>query len=87
MFGLLRTIRAFCGLIFAIQVVGLLSVFTWFQHPTVVTGSMLAMLLIKVITVVVFGGLFFWLRLAINRLHTKRYAMPHPALATKRWAL
>lgn len=87
MFGLLRFIRGICGFLFAWQVVGLLPVLTWMQRPDAVTGGMWTRVLIKAIALVLFGWLFFWLRGAINRLHTKRHGAPHPALAENKWAL
>jgi hypothetical protein len=43
-------------------------------------------LVLKLILLLIFGGLFFGLRLFINKLHTKLQGSPHPALATK-WSL
>lgn len=87
MFGFLRLIRGLCGLQFVLQIVGLLPVLTWLQQPDAVTGGMWAQVLIKAITLALFGWLFFWLRGVINRLHTRKHGVPHPALAEKKWAL
>lgn len=87
MFGLLRFIRGFCGLLFGMQIVGLLPVLTWLQQPDAVTGGMWAQVFIKVLALGLFGWLFFGLRSIINRLHTKKHGVPHPALAEKKWAL
>lgn len=89
-FGFLRCVRGICGFLFAMQIVGLLPVLMWFQQPSVITGDMVAILLIQGITKVtalgVFGWLFFWLRKYINQLHTTVYGVPHPGLANK-WAV
>lgn len=87
MFGILRLARGFCGLLFGMQVIGLLPVLTWVQQPDAVTGGLWAQVSIKVLTMALFGWLFFALRGLINRLHTKKHGVPHPALADKEWAL
>ncbi len=87
MFGSLRFVRGFCGLLFALQIPPILSAaISWSQQPDAVTGVMVAILLVKVIAIIVFGGLFFLLRNLINRLHIKINGIPHPALV-KRWSL
>lgn len=86
MFGFLRFIRGFCGFLFAMQIIGLFPVLTWLQQPDAVTGNMLALVFIKVVALVIFGALFFWLRNLINRLYTKKHGIQHPALI-KQWAL
>jgi len=87
MFGFLRFIRGFCGILFAWQIIGLFPVLTWLQQPDAATGEMWARVLIKVIAMALFGWLFFWLRNLINRLYAKKHSMPHPVLAEKKWAL
>ena len=84
--GLLRFVRGFCGILFFTQIAGLFSGLTWPQQPDAVTGHMLALLLIKVVAIAIFGGLFFLLRNLINRLYIKRNGIPHPALV-KQWSL
>lgn len=86
MFGLLRLVRGFCGLLFGMQIVGLFPVLTWLQQPDAVAGGMMAHVFIKVVFLFVFGALFVGLRNLINRLHTKRHGTPHPSLVRK-WAL
>lgn len=86
MFGFLRFIRGFCGFLFAMQIIGLFPVLTWLQQPDAVTGNMLALVFIKVVALVIFGALFFWLRNLINRLYTRKHGTQHPALI-KQWAL
>jgi hypothetical protein len=85
MFGLLRLIRGFCGFLFASQVIGLLPALTWLQKPDAITDDMWVKVIIKTVALVLFGWLFFWLRKLINRLYTKKYGIPHPVLAEKKW--
>ena len=87
MFGFLRIVRGFFGFLIVLQIFGLVPVLTWLQQPSAVTGSMYGQLLVKVIFLLLFGGLFFGLRSVINRLHLKKHGVPHPTLAEKRWAL
>lgn len=87
MFGILRLVRGSCAFVFGMQIVGLLPVLKWLQQPDAVTGGMWALVLIKVLAMALFGWLFFALRGLINRLHTKKRGVPHPALADKKWAL
>ncbi len=87
MFRVLRFIRGVCGFIFALQIFGLLPMYTWLLQPDAITGHMLALAFCKVIVLVVFGGLFFALRIIINRLHAKKHGVPHPALAKTTWAV
>ena len=87
MIGLLRFIRGFCGFIFGWQVLGLLPVLSWVQQPDAITGSMVAVLLLKLVALVVFGSLFFALRRLINHLYEKKHGTPHPVLTEKKWAL
>ncbi len=86
-FGVLRLIRGLCGFMFAMQIVGLLPILTWLQQPAQATGGMWVQALFKVIAMILFGWLFFWLRSLINRFYTKRHGVPHPVLAEKKWAL
>lgn len=86
-FKLLRIIRGLCGFIFVLQIMQLLPVITWAAQPQAVTGNMLAILALKIIALIFFGGLFFGLRQLINYLHIQRHGVPHPTLATKKWVL
>ena len=87
MFGILRLIRGAAGFVFAMQIVGLVPIFTWIAEPSAVTGAMMANVLLKVVAALIFGGMFFWLRGFINRRHEKKFGVPHPSLAKKRLAL
>lgn len=87
MIGLLRVIRGFCGFLFGWQILGLIPVLSWVQQPSAITGSMWAVLILKLVAIVIFGSLFFGLRRLINYMHTKKHNLPHPALANNNWAL
>ena len=87
MFGLLRIIRAIAGLLFCLQIIGLLPVITWLQDVSAVDGKMLAFLGFKVFLALFFGAIFFGMRSLINWLHIKKDGAPHPALASKKFAL
>lgn len=90
MFAFLRIIRGICGFFFAMQILQLVEAATWLAKPEaagVDMGKFLALVIVKVVVLVIAGGLFFWLRGLINKLHTKKSGVPHPALAEKRWAL
>lgn len=94
MFIVLRTIRGLFGLIFAYQLFGIIgtpiaAMNTISNHPDLVINWMevLGWLTVKVITAILFGGLFFGMRWIIQRLHTKINGVPHPALVGKWWAV
>lgn len=87
MFGVLRFVRGVFGLLFGLQILGMLPILSWLQHPESVTGNMAALLLIKVLAALVCGALFFGLRALINRLYLRKHGVAHPTLANKRWAL
>lgn len=87
MFGLLRIVRAIAGLGFLFQLIGLLPVLTWLQDTSAVDGKMIAFLGIKILLALVFGAIFFGMRMLINWLHVKKDGKPHPVLANKRFAL
>ena len=85
LFGFLRFVRGACGVLFGLEVIGLVPLFTWLQQPDARTGNMWALVFIKVVALIIFGALFFWLRHLINKLHIKKHGAPHPSLA-KIWA-
>lgn len=87
MIGLLRFIRGFCGFVFGLQLLGLLPAISWLQQPNAITGSMWAVVILKLMALALFGFLFFALRRLINYVHTGKYGNPHPALGDKKWAL
>ena len=81
MYIILRIVRVAFGLLAAWQLYGILNVFAYsintfgFETP-----NAKALIIIKAVIVVVFGGLFFAIRSIINRLHKKRAGVAHPAL-------
>jgi len=85
MFGLLRLVRGFCGLIVGMNILGLLLLPSRLQLPGGVT-ELPALVFGKTIALIVFGALFFALRNLINWMHAKKHGTPHPALV-KKWAL
>ena len=83
MFSFLRFIRGFCGVLFVIQIIGLLPVISWLQQPDAITGKMLAQVFIKMIVLAFWGAIFFGMRYIINWLYSKKLGIPHPALQKK----
>lgn len=85
---LLRIIRGLCGLIFAINMMGLVMItITLPMHPEMASGKELVQIILGALGSVFFGWLFFELRKFINWLHLKKIGKPHPSLADKKWAL
>jgi len=82
-FGFLRTIRLIFGLISAWQIFGFFPILTWFSNLSAVTGEMLAIVVVKMLVMLVFGSLFFGLRAFIHYLHNRWYGSPHPSLFKK----
>jgi len=87
--GVLRLIRVLCGFLFGWLVLGLLNGLVLYRliHHDADSDLMVEFFLIKAIFIALFGGLFFWLRGVINRLHIKKHGTPHPALAKNKWNL
>ncbi len=94
MFAVLRVIRALFGLVMAYQLIGIIglpvsmlnaaasspdSQFNW--------GEIIGWLIVKVLTLALFGGAFFGMRMAIQKLHAKLHGEPIGALEKKWWAL
>lgn len=87
MYTILRLVRAAFGLIAIWQLYSMGSVYTSSMLEFGEETSMAwAFIIIKAIIVIVFGSLFFVIRLLINRSHKKRVGGPHPALLS-RWSL
>jgi len=80
MYMLLRVVRGLFGFIFALQIVGLIPVLSWFSDPSAITGALLAKVIIKLIALALTGCVFIYSRKAINALHTKFKGEPHPSL-------
>lgn len=86
LFFVLRFFRGIIGFLFAMQVIGLFPILTWFQDLSAVTAEMLGFGFLKLAMAIVFGFSFFGLRAIINRIHLKKFGEPHPKLQ-KNWAL
>jgi hypothetical protein len=87
MYTALRIVRGIIGLVLGWQIIGLLPIITWLQDTSSITGNMIAALVLKVVLIGLFGAAFFGMRWLINKIHTKRHGVPHPALSTKAFAL
>lgn len=86
LFGSLRLIRGFIGLIFVIQSSSLIMLsFQLPLHP--IASSSGAKLLFGIVLTIVFGVIFFGLRWLINFLHLKIYGVSHPVFIKNNWAL
>lgn len=81
MYMLLRIIRVLFGFVAFWQIFALYPIIGWIPHISQVTGQVWALVVLHVVVFVVFAGLFIGLRVLINKLHTKQYGHPHPALA------
>ena len=87
MYIILRTIRAASGLIAVWQIYSISSVYlSSLTTVGAVTSMAWAFIIIKAVIVIIFGGLFFVIRLLINRLYKKKTGGPHPALRSL-WSL
>lgn len=87
MYVILRVIRAAFGLIAAWQLYSMFSVYlSYLDTLGFVTSMAWAMIIIKAFIVIVFGSLFFAVRILINRLYKKKSGGPHPALISP-WSL
>lgn len=82
----LRLIRGFFGFIFVLQIIGLIPIYSWVQHPEQVTAGMMFFVFVKLIALFVSGFLFCWLKSLINKLHSKKHGIPHPSMVAN-WTL
>lgn len=88
MYIVLRVIRAIFGVLFASQVLQVFEAIGLIVEPGGAdVGKIYAILLIKAVLMLVSLAAFLGLRKLINWIHNKRNGEPHPALATKKWAL
>ena len=88
MTGILRIVRCVCGFLFALQVVHLIgAALQLLNSEEISMGAFVGLAFLKVIALVVFGFLFFWIRNFINHNHFKRHGVKHPSLAGNKWAL
>lgn len=76
MIGFLRLVRGFCGLVFALQVLGAFgTLLTLSQVENISPNdetSVFAFIFIKIIFAVIFGFPYFYLRKVINNIHQKQ---------------
>ncbi|MCU7839665.1 MAG: hypothetical protein KZQ94_09830 [Candidatus Thiodiazotropha sp. (ex Troendleina suluensis)] len=86
MYLALRIIRGIFGLIFGMQVIGLLPILSLLTNPSEMSGELLAVVTVKLIALVISGAIFFYGRTGINALHKILKGEPHPSLA-KKWSL
>jgi hypothetical protein len=91
MFFILRFVRGIFGAIFGLLtlqvLVALLTLIMNFESVSVDFGKFFALLLIQVVVMLASGITFLWLRKVINNLHEKKFGLPHPKLAEKKWNL
>ena len=90
MFFILRFVRGIIGALFALNAIhviqGLLNLVMNIDSVFDI-GKFFAFLLIKIVFVLITFFLFVWLRKLINNLYEKKYGVPHPSLADKKWNL
>jgi len=91
MFFILRFVRGIFGAIFGILMlqvlVAVLTLVMNFESGATDVGKVFALLLIQAVVMVTSGVIFLWLRKVINNLYEKKFGVPHPALAEKKWNL
>lgn len=85
--GALRVIRGIFGLVFAMQIFGILPSLGWLGQPDEVTNEMMGFFIIKLVTLVISGLIFHWLRSLINNLYAKKLGSQFPALISSPWKL
>lgn len=89
MIGLIRFIRIVVGVFGAWQVVGIANTLLFLsQNPEPISQpSVWLFFVIKGAGGAAGIAGFLWLRHVVNWLHKRKYQIPHPSLAKKRWAL
>lgn len=80
MFMFLRIIRGFCGAVAVWQIIGLLPLIKWLQHPDLMTGNIIIIAGLKLLLCLVAFGAFYGLGLGIHKLHKRKNGTDHPAL-------
>lgn len=86
--GALRTLRILLGLLLIVQVWTFVEGFSFaIKNPAVLQRlEFIVPVLIKLACTAVFVLLFDYFRRVINRLHVRKFGIPHPSL-TDRWSL
>jgi uncharacterized membrane protein YfcA len=79
-FGALRIFRGFSGLLFGLQLLGLLPALSWLSNPAAIDSNMVFMLLIKVVVLLLALGAFIYTKKFVHKLHHNKYGEPHPSL-------
>ena len=87
MFGALRFLRGIVGVIFGMNCISLVTAWLDGLEKGVPVTVLMVTVALTGLFLACLAWLFHWLRRLINRLHTKRYGVPHPKLATNMWAL
>lgn len=87
MIGMLRVFRALCGVLACFQIIHVVDWLRAMSQGLPLDGGTLGRVMLKLIALAVFAGLFFALRTTINLVYSKRHGTPHPALGANRWAL
>jgi len=86
MYIILRTIRAFIGLVAAIQFVGTSRSIGDYIFGTGASNETIVFILLKITILLVLAGLFVGMRSMINKLYLRKYNTDHPAF-TSPWSL
>ena len=90
MFFILRLVRGIIGALFAMSAFqGITRLIYFIMNIDSFTdvGGWVAFMLIRIIFISITFFLFVWLRKLINNLYEKKYGVPHPSLADKKWNL
>jgi hypothetical protein len=81
MIGFLRFIHGLLGIIFLLQIFGLVVSLILLNRSS--EYHAIIFFILRIFALLVSGGILFWLRTIINRLHVTRYGVPHPRYTSK----
>lgn len=81
MIGFIRFIHGVFGIFFLLQLFGLAVSLIFLNRSSEYNGIVFFMM--RILALLVSGGIFFWLRTIINRLHVTRFGVPHPRYMSK----
>ncbi len=82
----LRVVRILFGLMMGYQILGMMPILSWPLHPQIVTGEVIAQLVIKLFVLLIATLAFFGLRRLINWLYVRNVTNGELLLRSK-WAL
>lgn len=82
MIFLFQSMRVLWGIFFILQIFGIFASLVWLGRSS--ESRDIILFLLRILALVVSGKIFFWLRGVIDRLHLKRYGVPHPSFAPKK---